>query len=62
MLENLLEEGFTIKEIFGIVYVAERAIYRRMNEYNLKKISFTTDSDADLDKKLHEICVDISLL
>ena len=32
MLENLLEEGFTIKEISGIICVAERTIHRRMNE------------------------------
>ena len=29
-----------------------------MNEYNLSKISFTNDWDADLDKKVHEICVE----
>ena len=51
MLENVLEEGFTIKEISGIICVAERTIYKRMNEYNLSKISFKNDSDADLDKK-----------
>ena len=32
MLENLFEEGFTIKEISGIICLAERTIYRRMNE------------------------------
>ena len=51
MLENFDEEGFTIKEISGIIYMSERAPCRRMNQYNLSKISFTNDSDACLDKK-----------
>ena len=51
MLENFDEEGFTIKEISGIIYMSERALCRRMNQYNLSKISFTNDSDAYLDKK-----------
>ena len=57
MLENFNEEGFTVKEISGIVYMSERALCRRMNQYNLSKISFTNDSDAYLDKKVHKICV-----
>ena len=58
MLENLLEEGSTIKQISEIICVAERTIYRRMNEYSLGKISFTNDNDADLDKNVHEIFVE----
>ena len=50
MLENVLEEGFKINEISVIICLAERTIYRRMNEYNLSKISPTNDNDADLDK------------
>ena len=29
-----------------------------MSSCNLSKISFTNDSDADLDKKVHEICIE----
>ena len=58
MLENLLEEGFTIKEISAIICVAERILYRKVNEYNLSKIIFKNDSVCDLDKKVHEICAE----
>ena len=37
ILENLLEDGFTIKETPVIICVAERTIYRQVNEYNLSK-------------------------
>ena len=57
MLENLLEEGFTIKETSAIVCVAGRALYKKVNEYDLSKISFKNDSVPDLDKKVHKICV-----
>ena len=36
MLENLLAEGFTVKEISAIICVAERTIYRQVNEYKFK--------------------------
>ena len=51
MLENFLEEGFKIKEIYAITCVAERTVCRQVNEYNLSKTSFKNDSGADLDKK-----------
>ena len=54
MLENLLEEAFKIKEISVIICVAEIIIYRRMNEYNSSKISFTNDSDAAYANELFE--------
>ena len=49
MPEILLEEGFTIKEISATICVAERTVYRQVNEYDLSKISFKNDSGADLD-------------
>ena len=36
MLENFLEEGFTIKEISAIICEAERTICRQVNQYNLR--------------------------
>ena len=36
MLENLLAEGFTVKEISAIICVPERTIYRQVNEYKFK--------------------------
>ena len=59
MLEYFLEEGFTIKEISAITCEAERTICRQVNEYNLSQISFKNDSGANLDKKVHEICVEL---
>ena len=48
MLENLLEEGFKIKEIPVIICLAKRTKCRRMNEYNLSKRSFTNDPNRHL--------------
>ena len=35
-LENLIQEGFTVREISAIASVSERTIYRHMTEYDLK--------------------------
>ena len=35
-LENLIQEGFTVRETSAIAGVSERTIYRRMTEYDLK--------------------------
>lgn len=50
LLENLLEEDFTIKEISLMLSVSERTIYRRMDKFGLKKSSFSNMSDNDLDE------------
>ena len=39
MPESLLEEGFTVKEISATICVAERTVYRQINEYKLSKLS-----------------------
>eukprot|EP00794_Sanderia_malayensis_P012464 gene12464-13752_t len=49
VLEELVEEGFYIKEIAKILCVSERTIYRRMEEYGLRKQKFTEIDDEQLD-------------
>ena len=48
-LENLIQEGFTVREISAIAGVSERTIYRRMTEYDLKIRDFSRVSDNQLD-------------
>ena len=48
-LENLIQEGFTVREISAIAGVSERTIYRRMEEYDLKIRDFSRVSDNQLD-------------
>ena len=40
VLENLFDDGCLISEVSNILCVSERTIYRRMEEYGLKKMSF----------------------
>ena len=47
-LENLIQEGFTVREISTIAGVSERTIYRRMTEYDLKIRDFSRVSDNQL--------------
>ena len=46
--ENLIQEGFTVKEISAIAGVSERTIYKRMTEYDLKIRDFSKVSDNQL--------------
>ena len=52
LLKDLLEEGFTIKEVARMLSVSERTIYRRMNDYNLRKLKFSEISQQELDLKV----------
>ena len=58
VLGNLLEEGFTIKEISTILAVSESTIYQRMRQYGLSKFEFTDISDKDLDVEVKQIAVE----
>ena len=49
LLENLVEEGFTNKEISEIVSVSERTIYRRISEFGLIRRDFSDITDEQLD-------------
>ena len=48
-LENLIHEGFTVRVISAITGVSEKAICRRMTEYDLKIKDFSKVSDNQLD-------------
>ena len=58
VLENLLGEGFTIKEISTILFVSESNIYRRMSLFGLGKSDFTDISDLELDQHIKNITED----
>lgn len=57
VLENLLDEGFLIKEISTMLSVSESTIYRRMSMYGLSKLAFTEITDEELDVLLKEIAI-----
>ena len=57
VIGNLLQEGFTIKEISSILAVSESTIYRRMRQYGLSKFKFTDIPDKDLDAEVKKVTV-----
>lgn len=58
VIGNLLQEGFTIKEISSILAVSESTIYRRMRQYGLSKFEFTDIPDKDLDAEVEKVTVE----
>ncbi|XP_057295760.1 uncharacterized protein LOC130624204 [Hydractinia symbiolongicarpus] len=55
VLQNLLNDGCLISEISNILCVSERTIYRRMEEYGLKKHNFTEMSNEECDSILSTV-------
>ena len=51
VLESWLGEDFTISEIARLLCVSESTVYRRWQEYDLSKQSFTDISNQELDDK-----------
>ena len=47
--QNLLGEGFTIREISAMLSVSESTIYRRMSQFEVSKYDFTEIEDSELD-------------
>ena len=39
VLENLLDEGFSIKEVSNLLSISESAVYRRMSNFGLSNLS-----------------------
>ena len=58
MLENLLDEGFSINEISTLLSISESTVYRRMRTFGLSKLAFSEISDDDLDRAVNHICQD----
>ena len=55
IFENIIEYGFTIKEISALLGISERTFYRRMDEFNLKKINFSEVDENQLDHEIIQI-------
>ena len=49
LIENLIDDGFSAKEMSNILCVSERTVLRRMVEYGLKTRDFSNISDDQLD-------------
>ena len=49
LIENLIDDGFSVKEMSNIERVSERTVLRRMAEYDSKIINFSIISDDQLD-------------
>ena len=49
LIKNLIEDGFSAKEMSNILCVLERTVLRRMGEYGLKIRDFSNISDDQLD-------------
>ena len=58
LLENFLQEDFTIKEIASMLAVSERTVYRRMQSLGLSKLNFSEISDDDLDRQMEKLTKD----
>lgn len=58
VLENIIEEDFTIKEISCLLGISERTVYRRMHEFNLSKYNFTCISEEDLDAIVTRLAIE----
>lgn len=52
ILEDLIDEGFSIKQVSCLLGVSERTIYRRMQEFDLKVRRFDDITDNELDEFL----------
>ena len=49
LIENLIDDGFSVKEMCNILCVSERTVLRRMVQYDLKMRNFSNISDHQLD-------------
>lgn len=49
VLENLLNDGFSIKEISRLLSISESTVYRRMRKFGMSKKSFSDINDIELD-------------
>ena len=52
LIENLIDDGFSVKEMSNILYVSERTVLRRMVQYGLKIRDFSNISDDQLGSNL----------
>lgn len=55
ILRNFIEDGFSISNIASLLSVSEKTIYRRMQEYNLKKQVYTDIDDREITKIVKDL-------
>ena len=55
VVEDLLADGFSIKQVAMLLSVSESTIYRRMSIYGLRKQEFSLISDEEMDTKVEKI-------
>ena len=55
LLQNLIEEGFTVAEMSKIICVSERTLFKRLFEYHLTTASFADIVDAKLDTHMLQV-------
>ena len=55
VIEDLIEDGFLIKDIALLLSVSESTVYRRMAFYGIRKQGFTIISDQELDKEVERL-------
>ena len=60
VVEDLLADGFSTKEVAMLLSVSESTIYRRMSIYGLRKQEFSLISDEELDTKVEKITKEFS--
>ena len=58
LIEELLLDGFSIKEISMLLSVSERTMYLRMASYGLRKHTFSEISDHSLDEVVRQLTED----
>eukprot|EP00112_Aurelia_sp_Birch-Aquarium-sp1_P022602 Seg6421.1 transcript_id=Seg6421.1/GoldUCD/mRNA.D3Y31 product="hypothetical protein" protein_id=Seg6421.1/GoldUCD/D3Y31 len=55
IIQELIDEGFTIGDMAKMLSVSERTIYRRMSDYGIRKHVFTDVGDDELDDKVKAV-------
>ena len=58
LIENLIDDGFSVKEMSNALCVSERTVLRRMVEYGLTIRNFSNISDDQLDSEVLAITND----
>ena len=55
VLQNLLGQGFTIREASAMLFVSKSTIYRRMSQFGLSKSDFTEIGESELNVHIEKI-------
>jgi len=61
-LERLIDSGFKIREIATLLHISEKTVYRRMNQFGLRKHSFTYIDEETLQLEVSELTTEFPRL